>query len=190
MSDRHTPEQLLAGVQTGIYLIFLLLTLFLNESIFREDLQLGILKNDTTNGLSRERLFLVKYLTGVSVEVLLWLLCTGCAVLALGRDLGLSLCAGRLFSVRAAAFLLLELLILALLQVISIYVRKTSQLILACLAVSTTVNTLPQAIPGAALLLTADAPTLPQAAALLAAEAAGIGVLCLTGCLLFRRIEF
>lgn len=57
---------------------------------FREDMQLGMLKNDTTSGISREKLFTAKYLTGVFMEAVLWVACSACTVIACGQIFGMA----------------------------------------------------------------------------------------------------
>lgn len=201
MGKQYELAQVLLGVQVGIYIVFIFLSLILNEYTFREDMQLGMLKNDTTSGISRGKLFMAKYLTGVFMEAVLWVVCSVCAVIACGHIFGMAYILSywkTLFSVQTVSWLFNNLLFLALFQVISIFVKKTSGLILVCLIVSTFVSRLGtllgEALPGTeqafTLLVTTGQPTVFQTVTALACPLAGAAALCLAGCALFRRSEF
>lgn len=198
VGENYSTEQVMLGVQVGIYILFIFLSLLLNEYTFREDMQLGMMKNDTTSGVSRGRLFTSKYLTGVLIEVVLWGFCSTCAVLASGYIFGMDHMVsyiGGIFSLQAVSWILTNLLLLALFQVISIYVKKTSGLILVCLIISAFIsnfeNLLAQAVPGAeSAFLLVPGYSGAQAASALAVPFIGIVILLAVGCFLFQRSEF
>ena len=144
---------------------------------------------------------MAKYLTGVFMEAVLWVVCSTCAVIACGHIFGMAYILSywkALFSVQTVSWLFNNLLFLALLQVISIFVKKTSGLILVCLIVSTFVSRLgtllDEALPGTeqafTLLVTTGQPTVFQIVTALACPLTGAAALCLAGCALFRRSEF
>ena len=200
VGEQYSMEQVLVGLQVGIYMLFLFLGLLLNEYTFREDMQLGMMKNDTTSGVSRFELYTAKYFSGMMIEVFLWVICSVASAIACSQVFGMKVildCFGAVFSVQAISWLLNNLLLLALFQVISIFVKKTSALVLASLAISAMVGNLGtvlgKVIPGAeqmfTLFATTGQPTIFQAAVALGAPIVGIVALLLVGCALFQNSE-
>ncbi|MDR0380884.1 MAG: hypothetical protein LBH86_02640 [Oscillospiraceae bacterium] len=202
---------ILAAIPALVYAAFCLMALILTEHTFREDMQLGLYKNDMAGGASRSAVYIAKLITGILLLALLWAVCSlSCIVSAsywLGGDSGLSLLKD-MASLQAASLFLRVNVFLAVFQAISIVFKKTSALILVYIAISAAMayamKWLGAAWPGLAGFIkhiagfgaygnfgaAAGAPHAAGGVALLLAPAACIIVLAAIGSMMFEKKEF
>lgn len=195
----YSMEQVMAGAEVSISIIFMIAALVFSEYTFREDKQLGMFKNDTTSGISRSQLFLAKYMTGAFLMILLWLLCSGLTglVMVKGFSTGnVTDIVQAIFSLRTAGGLLTNLMYLALFQTISIFVEKTSVLLLVCVILSTFLSNIGRLLESVlpkmewSLSLAGTAGTPLQMAAAILFPLLGIVIILAVGCGLFQKSEF
>lgn len=190
--SQYELEQIRAAMPVAIYLAFIFLALSLNEFVFGEEKRHGVFKNDTTNGISRNALFLSKFFTSVFLETVLWALTSAACALALAFLSGpasMGSCLAWMFSLQALSWLLQTIFYIALFQTIRVFTNKTSVLILVCAMLSTLYtqlrDLLSQTSPALAAVMSGE-----NIAAELAVPAVGILVVLYIGCRLFRQSEF
>lgn len=190
--SQYELEQIRAAVPAAIYLAFILLALSLNEFVFWEEKRHGVFKNDTTNGISRNALFLSKFFTSVFLETALWVLTSAACALALtylSGTVSMGRCFAQMFSHQALLWLVQTIFYIALFQTIRTFADKISVLILVCAVLSTLYaqlrDLISQASPTLAAVMSGE-----NIAAELAMLIIGILVVLYIGCRLFRRSEF
>lgn len=200
-SSQYEAEKALGVTPVGIYILFMFAVLMLSEYTFREDKQLGLFKNDTTGGISRSGLYVSKYLSGVIAAAALWAVCSALSALTFVKayDVPFPTALSALFSVRAFGWILQNGMYLALFQIIGIYVKKTSVLLLVCLAFSTAISNIGNMIAPVMPKLTALFQTIfgqgasdnavLQNVITLVLPLAGIMILISAGCVLFKKSE-
>jgi ABC-type transport system involved in cytochrome c biogenesis permease component len=197
------PPEMVTSITPGIvYMAFSLVALLVSDYTFREDMQLGLYKNDTTNGVSRAGIYMAKFMAGALLMAAMWLSCSAACVLATGAnygwDNGAALFAN-MASMTALSWFLQTLLFLALFQALGVVIKKTVALLGVCVLASAAVthagNVLSSALPGIADFLNMDVSDafgdLPVAVLLksLVITMAGIALLLLAGSALFGRKE-
>jgi hypothetical protein len=195
---------LLAVIPNLIYVVFCMMTLIVTEYTFRDDMQRGLYKNDTTNGVSRIAIYLAKLLSGVLLTALWWVVCSlSCAasvVYSFGAERGFALLES-MTSLRMISLFLWTIVFLSLFQTISVVFQRTSALIIvygAIIAVITNATELLRAfLPGLAKIIDGSA-TVAVMGGLSGFGASGLPVLpvlCILGTAviggaLFGRKEF
>lgn len=189
-------------VLQGFFSFFLLLvTLFLNEAVFHEDMSLGLFRNDMNIGLSDGRLYAAIYLTGAVTEIALWVVSQLCSVLVTCAIWGwgmkeLPFYFNKIFFGSSLIGLIWCLLFLAFLQMLSVLVKKASMGIWLCLVFFLSFaewgwHLFSGKIPEAVREFF-QASALPAAVMVLingAVYVCVLGLLLLVGCVLFRRSE-
>lgn len=156
-------DQLAATAMTRIILdimgaAFFVFAIYITECTLREDGQYGLFKNDTTSGVSRSGIYLSKLLCGLVLMVLMWVPCSAAcatvmAVCYTAGD-GVAFLQG-IFGLQGLVLLVRSAFYLALFQALSVVIKKTSMLILACIAAS-------MVLSGAIGLIGVAIPQLPE----------------------------
>jgi hypothetical protein len=199
----YAPEAILSVTPSIVYVTFSLVALVVSGYTFREDMQLGLYKNDTTSGASRTGIYVAKFLTGALLMAGMWLCCSASCFLAAGFNFGWSsatVLLENMTSMTALVWFLQTLMYLALFQAIGVVVKKTAVLLVVCVLISAVFtnaeNVLNSVAPGVANLFTAESISdslggLSSAASLkfLAVPVIGIALLLVIGALLFGRKE-
>jgi ABC-type transport system involved in multi-copper enzyme maturation permease subunit len=203
-SGIYPVETLLAVIPNLIYVVFCMMTLIVTEYTFRDDMQRGVYKNDTTNGVSRTVIYLAKLLGGVLLTAIWWIVSSLSCVVSLtcnvGAEHGFALLEN-MMSLRMISLFLWAIVFLSLFQTISVVFQRTSALIIvygAIIAVITNAKELLRAfLPGLAGILD-DSDAVAVMGDLSGFDASGLPVLpvlcilgtAVIGSALFRRKEF
>jgi hypothetical protein len=125
-----------------VYAAFCLMALVVTEVTFREDMQLGLYKNDVTSGVSRTGLYLAKLLTGALLMAGMWLLCSLSCVLSAGFGYGFDYGPALLRNMSSPMnwlWFVWTLMYMALFQAVGVVVKKTVALLVVCVALNAVV---------------------------------------------------
>lgn len=145
--SEYGSVMILKVLPIGIYVEFIIVSIIVSDYTFREEKELNLYKNDTTCGISKGKMFVTKYLTGVLIEIILWLLCSLLMLFVCAISFGnffeyLKV----IFSIQIVNFLLMDFFYLSLFQLLGIFIRKTSTLILMCIVISSVFENFKSAI--------------------------------------------
>ncbi|OBZ19348.1 hypothetical protein A8L34_07515 [Bacillus sp. FJAT-27264] len=200
----HYAPSIVVQIVPGImYAAFFFITLIITEFTFREDMQLGLYKNDTTSGITRTTIFISKYFSGLLLLLLMWILCSASAVASVFYSFGTAdgnTLLQEMVSTTMISYFLSIAAYLALFQMLSVLIQKTASLILVCILCSTVLSNishmLGSASPGFSKVLTSlnpavenSAPSVTIQIVMLTIPVICILMLLLIGSFLFRKKE-
>lgn len=149
-SSRYSAQRVFSVYPSVSFFIYLFLSVLISDYTFREELQLKVLKNDMTTGVSRNTLYAAKYLSGIVLTVGLWLvisLATGAAAVVITSPAGAFEFFKGLFSLPQLLMLLQVFFCLGLFQLIGLFVQKTVLMLLICVVLQQVVRALGENIP-------------------------------------------
>jgi hypothetical protein len=150
LSSKFSVETVISTYPSVSFLIYLFISVLINDYTFREELQLKVLKNDMTTGVPRNALYTAKYLSGVILTVGLLLiisLATGvAAAFLISPTRGLEFAKG-LFSLPQLLMMLQVFFCLGLFQLIGLFVQKTVLMLLICAVLQQTVKSIGDSVP-------------------------------------------
>jgi ABC-type transport system involved in cytochrome c biogenesis permease component len=135
----YASETVVSVVPSVVYLIFALIALVVSDYSFREDMQHGLYKNDTTSGVSRTGIYMAKFLTGVLLMAVMWVFCSASCILAAGFGHGWT--AGmtllkNMASLTTLVWFVQTIMYLSLFQAIGTVVKNTVALLGICILIS------------------------------------------------------
>ncbi|MBQ8681291.1 MAG: hypothetical protein IJ509_00040 [Bacilli bacterium] len=146
-TSEYGSAMILKVLPIGIYIEFIIVSIIVSDYTFREEKELNLYKNDTTCGISKGKIFVSKYLTGILIEIVLWLLCSLFMLFICAISFGNFFEYVKvIFSIQIVNFLLMDFFYLSLFQLLGIFIRKTSTLILMCIVISSVFENLKSAI--------------------------------------------
>ncbi|WP_042350920.1 ABC transporter permease [Bacillus massiliigorillae] len=144
------PEKTLSFYTTISFLLYLFLSVLISDYTLREELELKVLKNDMTTGVSRNVLYISKYLSGVILTIALWLLISLAITVTavfITSPAGAIDYMKELFSLPQLLIILQVLFCLGLFQLIGLFVRKTILLLLLCVALEKVFMVIVERVP-------------------------------------------
>lgn len=149
-STKYSAERVFSTYPAVSFLIYLFLSVLISDYTFREELQLKVLKNDMSTGVSRNALYVAKYLSGVILTVGLWFVIS----LATGVTAGILMSPAGAFEFFKGLFSLPQLLMmlqvffcLGLFQLIGLFVQKTILMLFICAVLQQAVTALGENAP-------------------------------------------
>jgi hypothetical protein len=199
----YAPEMIIAVTPSIVYVALSLVALIVSDYAFREDMQLGLYKNDTTSGVSRTGIYVAKFLTGVLLMAGMWLCCSASCILTAGFSFGWSrgiVLLGNMTSMTVLVWFLQTIMCLSLLQAISVLVKKTAALLGICVLISAVLtnagNVVSSIFPGVANFFNVGGipdslgnPSFAASLKFLTMPVIGIALLLFIGNMLFGRKE-
>ncbi|MFC3745225.1 hypothetical protein [Paenibacillus sp. GCM10012306] len=203
VGSHYAPSIVVRIVPSLMYAAFFFITLIITEYTFREDMQLGLYKNDTTSGITRMTIFISKYFSGLLLLLLMWILCSASVLASVFYSFGAADGNTMLQEMGSTTMISNFLSIaayLALFQMLSVLIQKTASLILVCILCSTIFsnvsNMLSSTFPGLSKVLAYlnpvaenSAPSVTLQIVMLIIPVVCVVVLLGVGSFLFRKKE-
>ncbi|MFF2910643.1 hypothetical protein [Paenibacillus sp. NPDC057934] len=203
VSSHYAPSIVVHVVPGIMYVAFFFITLIITEYTFREDMQLGLYKNDTTSGITRTTIFISKYFSGLLLLLLMWILCSASTMASVFYSFGTadgSTLLQEMVSTTMISYFLSIAAYLALFQMLSVLIQKTASLILVCILSSTVLSNISHLLgstfPGFSRVLTFlnpvaenSAPSVTLQIVMLTIPVVCVLVLLGIGSFLFRKKE-
>jgi len=149
-SSKYSVESIISVYPSVSFFIYLILSVLISDYTFREELQLKVLKNDMNTGVSRNALYAAKFLSGVILTLVIWLIISLAASAAAGiiaSTTGAFEFLKGLVSMPQLLLLLQVFLCLGLFQLIGLFVQKTLLMLLICVVMQQVVRVLGESIP-------------------------------------------
>jgi hypothetical protein len=200
----HYAASIVVQIVPGLmYVAFFLITLIITEYTFREDMLLGLYKNDTTSGITRTTIFISKYFSGVLLLLLMWVLCSASTVASIFYSFGTadgSSLLQEMVSTTMISYFLNIAAFLTLFQMLSVLIQKTASLILVCILCSTVLSNISHMLgsnfPGLSKVLASlnpvvenSSPSVTLQIVMLTIPMVSIVILLMIGSFLFRKKE-
>lgn len=149
-SGKFSAETVFSTYPSVSFLIYLFLSVLISDYTFREELQLKVLKNDMTTGVSRGAIYVAKYLSGIILTLGFWIVISLSTCVVAGflmSPAGALEFFKRLVSLSQLLMMLQVFFCLGLFQLIGLFVQKTILMLLICAVLQQIVTALGDKIP-------------------------------------------
>jgi hypothetical protein len=189
LSSRFSAQTVFASYPAVSLLLYLFLSVVISDYTLREELQLKVLKNDMTTGISRGALYAAKYVLGALLLIGLWLIISAAtsltAALLMPPAEALDYSKSLVFP-QQLLMLLQVLFCLGLFQLVGLFVQKTILVLLFCVALQQVVRLL-----GESFLVVQDVMLMINSGSLASFAVTAIAILAIVfaGALLFKKKE-
>ncbi|GAA3410666.1 hypothetical protein ACFFNY_21195 [Paenibacillus hodogayensis] len=149
-SSQYSAEKVLSFYPAINFLLFLLISVVVNDYTLKEELYLKVIKNDMNTGVSRSQYYTSKFLSGVILIVTFWLVLSIVISVAAGFAASPEQAIqffGGLFSLQQFLMILQVLFFVGVFQLFALFIQKTVLMLLICGVVQQGLNSIAKTVP-------------------------------------------